>query len=274
MFNLTAYVDIVTDKIVVKTLDSYYSDGVSHEITKYIDVSTSSVDVALPYREINFKYEGAKSFLASKFSQLSGKNWGDSSYDGGEKLDGSIYNVTLPFEHLQYERLRSSAGSLTSVQYGFFVQRFKSNIENFGEPYINKPLLFYPITQTNATPISFVLDDTTNQSLTTYNVPSNSVALSSGTSKANLNFYNETNEYALNNAFTDTLFKVYYSKYIKDVFNSTNRITKLSAYLPLNIIIKLNLNDSLIVSGKSYKINSIKTNLKTGKSEIELLNDL
>ena len=274
MFNLTAYVDIVTDKIVVKTLDSYYSDGVSHEITKYIDVSTSSVDVALPYREINFKYEGAKSFLASKFSQLSGKNWGDSSYDGGEKLDGSIYNVTLPFEHLQYERLRSSAGSLTSVQYGFFVQRFKSNIENFGEPYINKPLLFYPITQTNATPISFVLDDTTNQSLTTYNVPSNSVALSSGTSKANLNFYNETNEFALNNAFTDTLFKVYYSKYIKDVFNSTNRITKLSAYLPLNIIIKLNLNDSLIVSGKSYKINSIKTNLKTGKSEIELLNDL
>ena len=273
MFNLTAYVDKFTGKIVVKTLDSYYSAGTSHDVTKYIDVNKSSVDIALPYREINFQYEGVKSFLASKFSQLSGKDWAKSSYDGGEKLDGSIYNVKLPFEHLLYERL-SNGGASTTAQYGFFVEKYEDNTENVGDPYIDKPLLFYPITQTGGTAISFLLSDTVQQNLTTYNIPSNSVALSSGTSKANINFHNETNEYSKSNYFTDTLFEVYYSKYISDVFNSSNRITKLTAYLPLGIIIKLELNDSLIISGKSYKINSIKTNLKTGQSQLELLNEI
>ena len=112
------------------------------------------------------------------------------------------------------------------------------------------------------------------QSLTTYNIPSNSVALNSGTSKANINFHNETNEYSFSNYFTDTLFNVYYNKSISDVFNDSNRISKVIAFLPLGLTIKLNLNDTLVISGRSYKINSIKTNLKSGKSDLELLNDL
>ena len=277
MFNLTAYVDDITGEIVIKTLDSYYAAGVSHEITKYVDVSKSTVDVALPYREINFQYEGVKTFLANRFSQITGKDWAKSSYDGGEKLDGSVYNVKLPFEHLLFERLRDAALNLTTVQYGFCVDKYKEspNVERLGEPYIGKPVLFYPITQTSATPISFVFQkDVSVQSLTTYNIPSNSVALSSVTSKANINFHNETNEYSFSNSFTDTLFNVYYSNYITGVFNESNRITKLTAYLPLSIALKLNISDSFIISGKSYKINSVKTNLETGKSELELLNEV
>ena len=277
MFNLTAYVDDITGEIVVKTLDSYYASGVSHEITKYVDVSKSTVDVALPYREINFQYEGVKTFLANRFSQITGKDWAKSSYDGGEKLDGSVYNLKLPFEHLMFERLRDAALNLTTVQYGFCVDKYKEspNVERLGEPYIGKPVLFYPITQTSATPISFVFQkDVSVQSLTTYNIPSNSVAISSVTSKANINFHNETNEYSFSNYFTDTLFNVYYSNYITGVFNESNRITKLTAYLPLSIALKLNLSDSFIISGKSYKINSVKTNLKTGQSQLELLNEV
>ena len=148
------------------------------------------------------------------------------------------------------------------------------NVENAGDPYINKPLLFYPIRQTVATPISFVFNSTSVNSITTYNIPSNSVSLNSAVSKANINFQNETNEYERTNNFTDTLFNVYYNKYISDVFTESNRITKLTAHLPLGITLKLNLNDRLIVNGKSYKINSINTNLNNGKSELELLNEV
>ena len=42
----------------------------TYDITKYIDVKTSSVDVALPYREIKFKYKGLKTFLAAQYEQL------------------------------------------------------------------------------------------------------------------------------------------------------------------------------------------------------------
>jgi hypothetical protein len=64
MFNLTAYVERITNIIVVKPLDDFYSSGQPYDITKYIVSDTSSVDVALPYREIYFDYEDTNTFLA------------------------------------------------------------------------------------------------------------------------------------------------------------------------------------------------------------------
>ena len=55
MFNLTAYVD--GDKIKVDTLDNFYATYNEYDITKYVDVTSSKSDVALPYKQINFEYE-------------------------------------------------------------------------------------------------------------------------------------------------------------------------------------------------------------------------
>ena len=74
--------------------------------------------------------------------------------------------------------------------------------------------------------------------------------------------------------FTNSLFEAYYKNYITSVFKPSNRITKVTAYLPLKILLNYTLADRFIIGGNSYKINSIKTNFKTGKSELELLNDL
>ena len=43
--------------------------------------------------------------------------------------------------------------------------------------------------------------------------------------------------------------------------------------MPLKILLKYELNDRFIFQGRKYLINSIKTNLQTGKSELELLTD-
>ncbi|BCV05530.1 MAG: hypothetical protein CM15mV109_360 [uncultured marine virus] len=43
--------------------------------------------------------------------------------------------------------------------------------------------------------------------------------------------------------------------------------------LPLKILLNYTLADNLKFNNRKFKINSIKTNLKTGKSEIELLNE-
>jgi hypothetical protein len=116
--------------------------------------------------------------------------------------------------------------------------------------------------------------DSTHKSLDNYNIPSNSLALASATSKVNINFFNEINEYADvdPNGFTDTLFQVYYSNYVSSVFNATNRITKVTAFLPLRILYNFNLNDTFIINSRNYLINSITTDLQSGKSSIELLN--
>ena len=266
MFNLTAYVE--DDIIIVKTLNAFYSSGTSYDVTKYIDVNKSEVNSALPYREISFYAEDTETLLAKQHEQLAGNTWGKIEYKGSDKeLAGELYKVVTPFSQLKYEHLiDTNTGNLIDVQYGYFV-------DDNQDPYYGKPLLFYPIRQTSATEISFV-NASGHEPLTTYIIPSNSVYLNPATGKDNINFNVEVNEYTATQDFTDTLFRKYYQNYILSVFDPTNRLTKVTAYLPLNILLKFNLSDRFIVNGNSYKINSINTNLQTGKSDMELLNDI
>ena len=310
MFNLTAYVNDV-GVIVVQELDKFYerySDltagfiarveadggvvesplcidytfGIQIEkinIDKYLDTTKSNVAVALPFKEINFSYKGLGTLLAKQFEQIFNSGWGSISY----KLDNRIYDaptesykVELPFEHMQYERLYdinpSGTGASTTVQYGYFVD------DNF-ESYYGEPLLFYPILN-NGTSIRIRDEETEDEDdITRYFIPSNSLALDCSTSKVNIHFQNEINEYTAREAgdptcFTDTLFETKYKTYIQDVFNEKRRLTKVTAYLPMKVYYNLKLNDLIEIGQDTYKINSLTTDLTTGKTEFELLNTI
>lgn len=272
MFNLVAFVK--DNVIVVKTLDSFYSSGINYDITKYLDVTKSQSNTALPFREINFTYDGLGTFLAKQHDQLFNKEWGKIEYneDSSLKFSGGIYNYTIPFEHFKFERLLDlSDASLTEVQWGFCV-------DDNQESYIGKPILFYNALKTDT--ISFV--DRVNAdniairqtSIATYFAPCNSnMNVTPFANQPSINFASEPDEWeGVENL--NTLFKDYHSNYITSIFNKSNRITKVTAYLPLRILLNYSLADRFQISGSSYKINSISTNLKTGKSQIELLNDL
>lgn len=269
MFNLTAFVD--TDgTIVVRTLDSFYNaSSTTWTIDEFVDVKSSTVDLALPYREIKLGYKGLKTFLAIQYEQLENKGWGtldfsldNAKYDAPEES----YAIELPFEHLQYQRLLdANGGSSKTIQWGWFVNDNQ-------EPTYSSPLLFYAIKQSGGTAISFKNSSSSFQSLTTYNVPSNSLALASGTSTTNINFSLEQNEYTLDTSFTGTLFENFYKNYLTDIYNNKRRLTKVKAYIPLKMIYNLKLNDQISLNNNSYRINSITTNLTTGESSLELLN--
>jgi hypothetical protein len=265
MFNLTAFVE--DDIIVVKTLDSFYSSGTPYDITKFVDVNKSSTDVALPYKQIDFEYADYKTFLAAQFNQLNGQQFGELKYKGLEdgNFVGGIYKVTLPFQKILYERLINvDNNALTTIQYGYFV-------DDNQQSYIGKPLIHYVNRQTGGTAISFRPTTTSRVQLASYYIPLNQNGLSA--SLQSLHFGNEINEYALVTN-EESLFKNFYLNYIQDIFEQKRRIIKLTAYLPLRILLNYNLSDTFIIGGVSYKINSITTNLENGKSELELLNDL
>ena len=290
-FNLVAYVND-SGTIVVRPLEggsgidySYYTSAdisgndapVNYDISQYVNTSKSQVNVALPYSEILYRYEGLGTFLAKQHEQLSGTGWGTLGYIGGTSNDGTgsgvnynasnkTYNVKVPFEHMKFERLvDGDDGSSTTIQWGYSVNENR-------QPYIGKPLIFYAIRQTGGTPISLVKDSSTHVELTDYIIPSNSLYLDSATGKHNINFNLELNEYTNTNTFTDTLFSDYQSQYIIDVFNKSRRITKVSAIFPLRILFNFKLNDTFTINQRRYIINSVTTNLQTGKSELELLN--
>ncbi len=282
MFNLVAYVQ--GGEMVVKTLDDFYASYNSYDITKYVDVSKSQTNVALPFREIVFTYEGLGTFLAKQHNQLFNKDWGKEEYKGstysGESLSifsEGIYNYKIPFEHMKFERLIDlNTSGETDIQWGFCVDDNRSS-------YIGKPLIFYMDLKTLTTDerISFVyeVDPVTNEPenhkpISSYYAPANSdLSRTQVSDRQSLNFSPEPDEWELE-VTNETLFNNYHINYISSVFNESNRLTKITAYLPLRILYKYTLADRFIVSGKSYKINSIETDFYTGKSEIELLSDI
>ena len=285
MFNLTAYVND-TGTIVVRTLDSYYAASTQvYNIDKYLDTTKSTSDVALPFNQINFSYKGLGTFLAKQFEQLTNSGWGSLGFT----LDGDIYDapsepykIEVPFEHMQFERLYDAGNSpptSTDVQYGYSVNENQ-------QPYIGEPLVFYPIRIVGGTSIR-VRDTATPDvdDIVNYYIPSNSLALLPSTSKTNIHFQNEFNKYLANEpdslvagdnalGFTDTIFETEYKEYIQDVFSLSRRLLKITAYLPMKVYYNLQLNDLIEVGQSRYKINSMKTDLTTGKTEFELLNTI
>ena len=303
MFNLTAFVQS-DGKIYVDTLDEFYKDLEStdspYDIDKFVDSNENTVDSALPYSEVNFKYEDTGTLLAVKHSELlsPGFQWGEERYDyidagGTTNFSGESYMVEPPFGHMKFERLidLNDGTTNTVIQWGY------SADDNFNEDsvngdynaYIGEPVLFYPVyTSVSANPISIITTFNNNGTFntnaeinTSINMPSNSVSFDYTTSRKNINFRNENNEYNIDvngttfgnpSQFTETLFQQFYSTYITQVFSKSNRIISLKAYLPIRILLHYTLADKFIYRGRKHQINSITTNLTTGESEIELLN--
>jgi len=286
MFNLVALVED-DGEIYVDTLDNFYTDrksiSTAYDISEYVDVQTMQVDAALPYSEINFGYQDTKTYLAVQHEQLFGKGWGKEEYSERDaennQVDGGIYDIKVPFGHLKYENLYDlDDNTKMTLQWGWSVDESQS-------PQKGSPVLFYPVYEHpqkggSDVSIAFVTIDDDGvygdhtELNNEINMPSNSIGfLGVGTGGENINFFAEVNEQA-GEVFEDTLFQDFYRTYIEDVFNNKRRLTKVKAYLPMKILLNFTLADRFDINGQRYKINSIDTNLATGESNIELLNEV
>jgi hypothetical protein len=262
MFNLVAFKD--GDKMKVLPLNDFYSDGVTYEVTKYIDSNKSSVEKLQQFKNIIFDFKSKKSFLVQKAEEINGVKFAHEQV-GNNDWDGGKYDITLDFEKMMYERLNNEdTGSLSDIGQGAMLDKeFK--------PTIGKPLLLYIDRQYAPNQIQ-LYNGTDLENISFYNRPSqvyvnpSSVVTSSSSS---LNFGAEIDEFFRLQIGTD-LFTKYYLDYIEGIFDRQGRILKVSSYLPLSIILKLKLNDTFSIANSLYRINSIKTNLLTNKSSLEL----
>jgi hypothetical protein len=264
MFNLVAYKQ--GEQIRVIPLNDFYSEGVNYDITKYVDTESSDIKKVLQYRNIKLDFKSRKSFLVQKQQELLGNIFAEESY-GNDNWDGGDYKVELDFEKMLYERLsNANTGALSTICQGAMLDK------DFN-PTIGKPLLLY--IKNEATTNDFEFEDTstsTTTTITNYNRPSQIYVGSSGivfNGSSSLNFGVEADEFFLEPKGTN-LFAKYYADYIIGVFDRQGRILTVDAYLPLHIILNYNLNDRFIIANKVYRINSIKTNLLTNKSKLEL----
>jgi hypothetical protein len=274
MFNLVAFVQ-TNGSVQVKTLDEFFS-STETDITKYVDIEKSQVNVALPYREITFKYKDSNTILAKQHYQeiaevdANGRGpfeWGAVEYTDvdPDTLSGGSYKIEPDFHHMKFERILDLYNNDdTNVQWGHFV-------DDNQETYLGSPLLFYSSATTPNKTLSF-LGPTGTQTFGDgiVRMPSNFRVIDSTTSE-NLHFNPEISEFTRAEG-EETLFKQFYEKYIENLFSKRTRLIKVSCVLPVNILVQINLSDVIVLSGQKYRINSYSANLITGRTDFELIN--
>ncbi len=267
MFNLTAYVD-ENGVIVVKTLDNFYATYNTYDITKYVDVSNSTVDRLPLYNEIEYKFSSPVTFLANEFNDRNNAEFGSERFKvvyNDQYIDGETYLTKIPFEKVIYERLQDLADDVyTNSCYGYFVDKDENTVKG-------SPLIFYRVLQGQGAKPLYLKNftDTGFISLANYVRASNVKADESQT----LNFDQENDEFNLLYN-SESLFSNFHNNYISSVYDYRNRITKLEVNLGMSVLSNYKLNDRFVFGRKQYKINSVTSNLTTGKSQIELIEDL
>ena len=276
MHNLTAFIND-SNEIVVKTLDSFYGGGDTIDITKYVVTDQHTIGANLPFTEIDFQYAEPKTILAQQFLQTNNQRFGELEFKT-DASDEKKYLVEAPFEHMMFERLNDLATSnQTEIQYGAF-------IDDDLNASIGAPLLFYGINRQSISNSIYYRqgarkDAATISSavLTNYWMPSNynELGTSSTPPSFNLNFGSEINEYTLTDygGTNNSLFEKYYTNYITRVFKRKTRLYKLKAILPLKELIKISLDDKIIVGTREFTINKMTTKLQSGETQFELLSE-
>ena len=279
MFNLIAYVTYDPasgiSTIEVQDYNQYYFGNSDYDlgyksidITKYVAVDKETIATALPYSEINLSYKDLKTFFASFHKQITNQNWGTETYRGLDNtlFSGDTYKVEIGFEHQKYERLIDGTGqTVKTIQWGW-------SVDDNEESYIGNPLQFYAYRKTGGTELSFMINDSTVEPLTSYWLPANSIITGNTTAGQSLNFFPETDEWTFQ-VNLNTLFKNYYEIYMQGIFDFAKRIITVEAYLPDSVLNELQLNDRFVIGDNTYVINSITTNFATGKSTLELLTE-
>lgn len=310
MFNLTAYVKeplATTPVIEVQTLDDYYADAANNmtggtiDITDYVDVDSHEIEVARPFSSVSFEYKDTDIILMTAHETKHNKVFGNTLYNTPKDYDdlGVEYKIELPFSHFKYERLfdvgqtaTTENANLTYIQWGYAAggnfkhedaTTEKTTPTGNYSPQKVEPLLFYGINQTITGGKNINWISGTEDSLTTYWRPSNSNE--EGTPSVpptnNLNFDSEFDEWQLKTydetnsdlaVVDNSLFPKYYAKYISGAYDQSKRIFKYKCFLPAKILTRYKLNDQIKIQDRVFRINSIKTNLNTGATELELLN--
>jgi hypothetical protein len=270
MFNLTAYVK-QTGEIYVEPLNTFYEEGKVKNISKYINLDEVTVDRAIPYKTINFKFPESKTFHAEKRNQIfGGTPFGNLVYSQ-QFFDGVDFSLELKFEKMVYEKISDeNTSSFTQIGWGWSTDYKGDTAEDItkASSVLGKPLIFFNVsTSASSTPISFY--GASHNSVTTYNRPSN-VNL---TKTQTLNFNTEIDEFNLETN-TQSLYKRYYETYISQVFDQRARMYTYDSIMPNNLLLNYSINDTFIIGDREYIINTIKTNTKTGKTRLELINKL
>jgi hypothetical protein len=279
MFNLIIIPNSSTSFELIP-LELYYNAGNINDVTEYIRSEEADIERPKLFKSISFNYEKSSNILNNAFYRLFNLEYGDLVLNNVNMNESSSYEIKLPFENIMFERAKIG----TNI-YNFSTATL---IDKDLKPYTPKPIFLYSngLESVSAFPIKVTTESPTVwNTINSYNRFSNEMT----TVPTDLNFLMSSNfgEYQspwFGSNASNGLYKRHYENYIANIYNNKTRIIKVKAVFPDKLLgsnttngfgtkLGLKLNDRLIIRDKRYIINSFTTDLTTGETDLELIND-
>ncbi|HMA58753.1 MAG TPA: hypothetical protein VKN64_00565, partial [Halanaerobiales bacterium] len=216
-FNLTARV--VDGVIEVKSLDSFYDDGGTQDISSLVDIEDVTVSRVETIKEFNFEFNQSESILIKERNKRVDDEFGNLDFileneDPTKVIGGINYNIKSEFYKILFEKLTiGDTGQPTNTLFSWYVDEKK-------EPISNEPIIFYT-DRKQANGITFQGSNTT---------PATYIAGLNAIGNKSINFGSEIDEFTLqlNN---NSLFNNFYKNYIERVVSPQARKVSLTAIL-------------------------------------------
>jgi hypothetical protein len=261
-FNITVYSN-EKNVFTFDPLPVWYGRGIIRDITQFTDVTSIEIERMKLYKSIEFKYQDSESLMNKAFLEnplnIDAHGYGNAkigwNYDGGE------YKIESPFENL----LHNNFGN--NLQVGYCLNKELAS-------YIPKPCLLYmnQLTTITGTPLHWDGDSPHIPEYVPFGQDTNILNSLGGFFPVTLNFGEEISSfYLVNNP--NTLYKIYYSNYLENLYNYKNRLVKVKTILPVSLLTQLQLNDRLVIRDKRYLINEMQSDLTTGDVNFSLISD-
>jgi hypothetical protein len=243
----------------VETLNDYYENGTSRDLTAYVE-DKNDLERIKSFSKVVFKYQKSENFMNSLFFQNNGIEYGE--LQATFNSDGGQYDVTLPFENILFNNFKDN------LQVGYYLKT------DFITKLVPKPVLLYRYDESSLfTPTIKIKKVDTNTIVSTSSyVAFGQDVVGDDTLNHSMNFGFE-NSTLLNIAIENGLYFDYYQEYLANVYNPKSRNLKVKAKLTPALILNLRLNDRIILFQKAYLINQFTTDLTTGIVNLDLLSD-
>jgi len=279
MFNIVAEVD---EALNIKTthFDHFMSNGVSRDISEYVDTSSYNVNRPNVFSSMRFKFADPKVAMEIGYEKVNGKQYGELEYDligqTGVKLSGNEYTLDIPNQRVPLEPLLD----LSYVSSGFPVVFFPLVYSQFsdlkGAEQQTKPMFTYIAKNYPSNPLSYDTGGTITR-VTEYITPSNIFTDDfepsdiPSTGLLGLYFGEELNEYnAIDSTVGFGLFNNFYKGLTAMMFDEDKRSVVFKSFLPSSLVKQITLSDTLTINNSFYSINSIETNYLNGESKLDL----
>ena len=247
-------------------LELYYQAGDVNDVTKYIRSEEADIERPKLFKSINFQYEKSSNILNNAFYTINNLEYGDLVLNNDNTNESQSYEIKLPFENVLFER-----ATIGSNIYNFETATF---IDKDLKPYTPKPVLLYSNGYQVFSDTVYMTTETTNTTLVAYNRFSNEMT----TVPTDLNYLMSSNFGEFQSPWfganvSNGLYYRHYKNYIANLYNPKTRIIKVKAVIPDMVLSTLKLNDRLIIRDKRYIINQFTSDLTTGETDFELIND-